>query len=67
MSLNKGIEVQMAHRRQWENITGGFTTSFVAANFQLGNLKSDFGLSFLNDVEGIGVLTTCSWKTRICS
>lgn len=57
VSINKGVEIQMAHRRQWEGISGGFTTSFIGVNYQ-GAKKIGYGICFLNDEEGIGALKT---------
>ncbi len=57
-NFNQGVEMQMAHRIQWSNLYGDFSTTFISAFLQNGRIKSGFGLSVFQDVEGDGSLKT---------
>ena len=57
-TFRQGIEIQMAHRIQWSNLYGDFRTTFISAFLQGDRIKSGFGISVLQDIEGDGRLKT---------
>ncbi len=58
ITLRQGLELEMAHRIQWNNIYGNFTTSFLNAFMQPKRLHMGYGISIMQDKEGAGRLTT---------
>jgi len=50
--------VQAAHRIQWPGIPGTFYTTYIGADITNDKLPLDFGLNYLRDQAGEGILTT---------
>ncbi len=50
--------LQAAHRIQWPNVSGGFYTTHVGADFAHDKLPLDIGVNFLRDRNRIGTIVT---------
>lgn len=59
--LDKGISVSGNYRMQWKSVDNGFKTYGATVEIQEPFIRSGFGLTFFQDVEGLAGLTTTSF------
>jgi type IX secretion system PorP/SprF family membrane protein len=65
VGINGGLTATATHRRQWNQIPGGFNSSYFSIDNFEPCLPGAFGLSIARDVEGQGGLTTTAAKVQI--
>ena len=58
--LEQGISLAGVYRMQWKNVDYGFKTYQATVEIQEPFIRSGFGLSLFQDVEGLPELTTTS-------
>ncbi|MEM9919594.1 MAG: PorP/SprF family type IX secretion system membrane protein [Bacteroidota bacterium] len=57
-ALDPGITVSGNYRMQWRNVDNGFQTYVATVEIQEPFIRSGFGLSIYQDVQGLPALTT---------
>jgi type IX secretion system PorP/SprF family membrane protein len=58
INLEGGAGINMAHRRQWSKVLGGFTTTWINGTIKAEKKNTSFGFNFISDLEGAALIQT---------
>jgi len=58
INLNEGYSLNTAHRRQWNKVPGGFTSTWLQVSFKPKSKNTSFGINMMHDQEGAAFIKT---------
>ena len=58
INIEGGAGINLAHRRQWSKVPGGFTSSWINGTIKAEKKNTSFGFNFISDQEGAALIQT---------